>query len=111
MKMEVTKTTKGTETAGSTGKINWKKILPIVLWVGLVVFAVGAILLLAVRKRAFLALYVFHSRLLRRLLFIKLALDVLCNPFRILPCRICVVPAAPELPVQVLVLLFLKPSV
>ena len=48
MKMEVTKTTKGTETAGSTGKINWKKILPIVLWVGLVVFAVGAILLLAV---------------------------------------------------------------
>ncbi len=48
LKMEGTKTTKGTETAGSTGKINWKKILPIVLWVGLVVFAVGAILLLAV---------------------------------------------------------------
>ena len=30
------------------GKMNWKKILPIVLWVGLAVFAIGAILLLAI---------------------------------------------------------------
>lgn len=32
----------------SAGKINWKKLLPIALWVGLVVFFVGAILLFSV---------------------------------------------------------------
>ena len=30
------------------GKMNWKKVLPVVLWVGLAVFAIGAILLLAI---------------------------------------------------------------
>ncbi|MDY3863330.1 MAG: hypothetical protein SOZ51_04430 [Eubacteriales bacterium] len=30
------------------GKMNWKKVLPVVLWVGLTVFAIGAILLLAI---------------------------------------------------------------
>ena len=30
------------------GKTNWKKVLPVVLWVGLAVFAIGAILLLAI---------------------------------------------------------------
>lgn len=36
------------EAVKTGGKINWKKLLPIILWVGLAVFAVGAILLLAV---------------------------------------------------------------
>lgn len=40
--------TKMTKENGKTGKINWKKLLPVILWIGLVVFAVGAILLLAV---------------------------------------------------------------
>ena len=30
------------------GKMNWKKVLPVVLWAGLAVFAIGAILLLAI---------------------------------------------------------------
>ena len=30
------------------GKMNWKKVLAVVLWVGLAVFAIGAILLLAI---------------------------------------------------------------
>lgn len=30
------------------GKMNWKKVLPVVLWVGLAVFVIGAILLLAI---------------------------------------------------------------
>ena len=30
------------------GKMNWKKVLPVVLWVSLAVFAIGAILLLAI---------------------------------------------------------------
>ena len=30
------------------GTMNWKKVLPVVLWVGLAVFAIGAILLLAI---------------------------------------------------------------
>ena len=36
------------EAVRTGGKINWKKILPIILWIGLAVFAVGAILLFAV---------------------------------------------------------------
>lgn len=32
----------------SAGKINWKKLLPVALWVGLVVFFVGAILLFSI---------------------------------------------------------------
>lgn len=36
------------EAVKNDGKMNWKKILPIVLWVGLAVFAIGAILLLAI---------------------------------------------------------------
>lgn len=43
--MEGTKTAKATDTSR---KINWKKILPGVLWVGMIVFAVGAVLLLAI---------------------------------------------------------------
>lgn len=36
------------EEVRTMGKINWKKVLPVVLWVGLGVFAVGAILLFAI---------------------------------------------------------------
>ena len=36
------------EETKATARINWKRILPIVLWVAMAVFAVGAILLLAV---------------------------------------------------------------
>lgn len=36
------------ESAKSVKAINWKKVLPIVLWAGLVIFAVGAVLLLAI---------------------------------------------------------------
>ena len=36
------------EAVKSDGKMNWKKVLPVVLWVGLAVFAIGAILLLAI---------------------------------------------------------------
>ncbi len=46
--MEEMKTAKTAKHAEATGKVNWKKILPVVLWIGLIVFAVGAILLLAV---------------------------------------------------------------
>lgn len=43
--MDATKMTKENE---KTGKVNWKKLLPVILWIGLAVFAVGAILLLAI---------------------------------------------------------------
>lgn len=36
------------EEVRAMGKINWKRVLPIVLWVGLAVFAIGAILLFAI---------------------------------------------------------------
>ncbi len=48
VEMGMTKATKATEATEATERSNRKKLLPIVLWIGLAVFAVGAILLLAV---------------------------------------------------------------
>ena len=47
-----------------------------------------------------------HRQLFSRLIFFQLAPDVLLYLFRIFPCRVYVVPSAPELPVSILIFQF-----